>query len=89
MPQVDYLNLESATAYLTLHPDTLRRKASKGLVEHRRIGSGARARYRFKREWLDDFLNHPTTEIVVRQKAVPQDSAFAAPVARKASSGKA
>ncbi len=50
------LNLKQAADFLNLHPETLRRLASRGIVPCKRIGEGPKPIYRFIQQKLEGWL---------------------------------
>ncbi len=51
------MTLKEAAKHLKFNPETFRRMAANGLIPCRRIGEGPRARYRFIKEKLDQWLS--------------------------------
>lgn len=52
-----YYTLPEAAVYLGYSPRTVRRFIGKGLIKYSRPGF----RYRFKKDWLDEFMACPSS----------------------------
>lgn len=55
-----YLATSQAAEYLNLHPETVRRKAKAGEIRGVQTPGGY---WRFKVEWLDEYLEESTGEV--------------------------
>ncbi len=55
MPTGDFLSVDEAASLLDISPCSLRLLIHGGKIRHMRIGPN-KGRYRFKREWLTEYL---------------------------------
>jgi hypothetical protein len=60
------LNLVQAANYLGYRPAGLRKACKRGDVRYSQVGQGP---YRFRKEWLDEFVNGPAPVEPSRRKA--------------------
>ncbi|MBK8270861.1 MAG: helix-turn-helix domain-containing protein [Planctomycetes bacterium] len=65
-----WLTVSDAARHLQVSRDTMERLIASGALRvstiATRLGKGVRSRYRFKREWLDDYLNKTATKRFVQ-----------------------
>jgi excisionase family DNA binding protein len=53
----EVLTLTEVCEILKLHRQTIRYKIKKGEIKYKNIGSSKKPDYRFKREWIDQYLD--------------------------------
>ena len=53
---LDVLNAEEAAVYLRMHVAIVRQKARGGKIRHARTNDSIYGHLRFKKEWLDEYL---------------------------------
>ena len=61
------LTLNQAAEFLQLHPNRLRLKVVKDSIPHKRIGNGPKARYRFLKEVLEEWIKGNTFDVDPRR----------------------
>lgn len=65
MEKTEYLNSVQAGEYLHLSDRTVRTLCKELKIRHERIGA---RNYRFKKEWLDEYLKSITVEPIKEEK---------------------
>ena len=69
VPGKFYMTVGTASTYVDLSPNTLRKYANLGLIKHKRLPSGRRL---FCKDWLDQFVNElPEDQDDLYQNYIP------------------